>query len=214
MPVQEHMLQGVGKVAGIGGIGFGVFLLLFREVIRKNIFPTLSDDEAYRLIKQFMYLTFGIALAGIAAWTFITVAASTPAGSYARHGIHFLEPSRDISGTWTANVKYGWGDTYQETFTFEVNGHDLSGLATYVRGPNPIAEGVIEGDRLTFHTVSYTELDGKRYQEKHQYKGTINGDAIDFVLETDSGYMTVLPLKFVARKQTVTPVAVQVSSNS
>ena len=74
--MEEHVLQAVGKVAGIGGIALGVFMLLFREVIRKNIFPTLSDDEAYRLIRQFMYLTFGIALVGIAAWTYISMASA------------------------------------------------------------------------------------------------------------------------------------------
>jgi len=70
--MEDHILQAVGKVAGIGGIALGVFLLLFKEVIRKNIFPSLSNDEAYRLIRQFMYLTFGIALVGIAAWTYIS----------------------------------------------------------------------------------------------------------------------------------------------
>jgi len=74
--MEEHVLQAVGKVAGIGGIALGVFMLLFREVIRKNIFPTLSDDEAYRLIRQFMYLTFGIALVGIAACTYISMASA------------------------------------------------------------------------------------------------------------------------------------------
>ncbi len=74
--MEAHVLQAVGKVAGIGGIALGVFLLLFRDVIRKNIFPTLSDEHAYGLIKQFMYLTFGIAVIGIAAWTYISVVKS------------------------------------------------------------------------------------------------------------------------------------------
>ena len=37
--MEEQVLQAVGKVAGIGGIAFGVFLLLFREVIRKKYIP-------------------------------------------------------------------------------------------------------------------------------------------------------------------------------
>jgi len=71
--VETHLLEAVGKIAGIGGIALGVFLLLFRDVIRKNIFPKLSDELAYRLIRQFMYLTFAIAAFGIAAWVYVTV---------------------------------------------------------------------------------------------------------------------------------------------
>lgn len=70
--MEDQVLQAVGKVAGIGGIALGVFLLLFREVIRKKIFPQLPPDHAYRLIRQFMYLTFAIALVGIAAWTYLS----------------------------------------------------------------------------------------------------------------------------------------------
>ena len=49
-----HVLEVVGKVAGLGGISLGVVLLIFREAIRKNIFPTLPADHAYRLIRQLM----------------------------------------------------------------------------------------------------------------------------------------------------------------
>jgi hypothetical protein len=41
----------VGQVAGIGGLALGVFLLLFRDIIRKNIFPKLPPAEAYRLLR-------------------------------------------------------------------------------------------------------------------------------------------------------------------
>ena len=77
-----------------------------------------------------------------------------------------LEPSPDISGAWTADVKYSWGDTHHETFTFEVSGHEISGVATYVTGPNAISEGVIDGNRLSFHTQSYSDVDGKRLPGK------------------------------------------------
>jgi|SRR5713226_6076914 len=59
-----------GQIAGIGGLALGIFLLLFRDVIRKNIFPTLSPEHAYRLIRQFMYLTFAIAAIGVLSWIF------------------------------------------------------------------------------------------------------------------------------------------------
>jgi hypothetical protein len=45
-----QILKTVGQVAGIGGLALGVFLLLFRDIIRKNIFPKLPPVEAYRLL--------------------------------------------------------------------------------------------------------------------------------------------------------------------
>ena len=79
--MEIQLLQAVGKIAGIGGLALGVFVLLFEEVIRKNIFPMLSDDHASGLIRQFMYLTFGVAVAGIAAWTFVAVKSPQAGGA-------------------------------------------------------------------------------------------------------------------------------------
>ena len=67
--VSEYsFLEKAGQIAGIGGISLGVLLLVFREVIRKNIFPGLSRLQAYNILKLIIILTFVIALVGIAAW--------------------------------------------------------------------------------------------------------------------------------------------------
>jgi Ricin-type beta-trefoil lectin domain len=70
------ILETLGKIAGIAGIGvaaLGVFLQLFRDVIRKQIFPKLPPGDAYRLIRQFLYLTFSIAALGLAAWVVVEI---------------------------------------------------------------------------------------------------------------------------------------------
>lgn len=41
MPGQ--ILETTGKIAGIGGLAIGVFVILFREFIRKNIFPVMAS---------------------------------------------------------------------------------------------------------------------------------------------------------------------------
>lgn len=61
----------VGQVAGIGGVAFGVLLIIFRDVIRKNIFPDLAQIQAYRIIRLVIVLTFLIATAGIGAWAYV-----------------------------------------------------------------------------------------------------------------------------------------------
>jgi|GEM_PF-5079040 len=62
------ILETVGKVAGIGGIALGVLLILFRNVLRKEVFPTLTRDQAFKLIRLLLILVWSIALVGITAW--------------------------------------------------------------------------------------------------------------------------------------------------
>ncbi len=201
--MEVELLQALGKIAGIGGLALGVFVLLFQEVIRKNIFPMLSDDHAYGLIRQLMFLTFAVAVCGIGAWTYVSIK-STPVVSTVSASTHDVEESTarpvDVTGTWKASVKYNWGDTYPETFDFEVHGQDLAGSASYVTAPHGIVEGKIDGNRLSFLTTSYSELNDQRYQEKHRYRGTVLGDTIEFVLDTDSGYDAPPPAKFTAHR--------------
>jgi len=69
----SSVLKVVGQVAGIGGIGLGVLLLIFREVVRKNIFPNLGQIQAYRIIRMIVMYTFLIAAFGIVAWAYVQV---------------------------------------------------------------------------------------------------------------------------------------------
>lgn len=66
--MEPQLLKMFGQIAGIGGIALGVFLLLFRDVIRRKIFPTLSRNQGYRVILLFMVLTWSVAIVGVAAW--------------------------------------------------------------------------------------------------------------------------------------------------
>ena len=64
----EVLKKTVGQVAGIGGLALGVFLLLFREIIRKQIFPQLAKTHAYRLLRLISIFVFLIAVISIGAW--------------------------------------------------------------------------------------------------------------------------------------------------
>lgn len=66
--MDSSILKTVGEIAGIGGLSLGVVLLVFRDVIRKKIFPTLTKEHAYRLLRLIVILTFAVGLAGLAAW--------------------------------------------------------------------------------------------------------------------------------------------------
>jgi hypothetical protein len=60
-------------VAGIGGVSLGVFLLLFRDIIQKSIFPTLASAQAYRLLQLITVAVWSIAIVGIGAWAYVSV---------------------------------------------------------------------------------------------------------------------------------------------
>jgi hypothetical protein len=111
--------------------------------------------------------------------------------------------SPNIDGTWQANVRYSWGDTHNERFQFETTGHAVTGTASYLeagRGDRGILDGKIQGNRINFMTKSYATVDDKTYEEKHFYTGLISGDKIQFSLQTDSGYDSRIPEKFIATR--------------
>ncbi len=64
-------LEIVGKVAGIGGLSLGVLLIIYRNILAKNIFPMITKQHAARIILVIIILTFVIALTGIASWVYL-----------------------------------------------------------------------------------------------------------------------------------------------
>ena len=69
--MDASVLKEVGQIAGIGGLALGVFLLLFREVIRKNIFPKLPAREADRLLRLITGAVWSVTIIGILAWVYV-----------------------------------------------------------------------------------------------------------------------------------------------
>lgn len=68
--MDAEILKVVGQVAGIGGLALGVLLLVFREIIRKKIFPKLPPDHAYRLLRLITVAVWSVAIVGIVAWVY------------------------------------------------------------------------------------------------------------------------------------------------
>ena len=79
--MDADVLKIVGQVAGIGGLALGVFLRLFRDIIRKNIFPKLPPAEAYRLLRLITVAVWSVAMVGIVAWVYTSQSQQSSRGS-------------------------------------------------------------------------------------------------------------------------------------
>ena len=84
----------------------------------------------------------------------------------------------DVSGKWTGKVPRR-DQTVDTTFTFKVDGGKLTGSMSSGQGEEPIANGKVEGD-----TVSFTsEANGATVT----FKGTVSGDEIKFTRTREGG---------------------------
>ena len=70
--MDTNILKIAGEIAGIGGLGLGVALLVFKDIIRKNIFPMLTREDAYSLLRLIAILSWSIAMLGVIAWVYTT----------------------------------------------------------------------------------------------------------------------------------------------
>ena len=76
------LLQTLGKVAGIGGLSLGVLLLVFRDIIRKDVFPKFTNEElGFRLLRYIIFAAWSAALVGMGIWAFGLRAATPPEGT-------------------------------------------------------------------------------------------------------------------------------------
>ena len=70
--MDAQILRIFGGVAGLAGLAIGMILLLYREIVRKSIFPTLTRTDAYRLLRTIAILSWSIAMFGILCWVWST----------------------------------------------------------------------------------------------------------------------------------------------
>jgi len=125
--MDPSLLKVVGQVAGIGGLALGVFLLIFREVIRKNIFPNLAQIQAYRIIRMIVVATFLIASLGIAAWTFV----QTRGAGTTRTDPPVTDRERDIAQRfWQSALAADWRTAYD---LFPSVLHEQMAFANFVK---------------------------------------------------------------------------------
>jgi hypothetical protein len=84
--MHDDILERLGRIAGVAGIALGVTLLVFRDVLKKRIFPKLTRAQATHLLRLVIVLTWSIALAGLAAWIWVQSERAGEPGSSTERG--------------------------------------------------------------------------------------------------------------------------------
>ena len=92
-----------------------------------------------------------------------------------------LSLAAGVDGKWVAQVPGRGGQTRETTFTFKVEGTKLTGTVSGMQGENPISDGKVNGDEISF--TQSIEVQGNSI--KVLYTGKISGDEIKMTRKRD-----------------------------
>ena len=100
----------------------------------------------------------------------------------------------DLNGKWVAQVQGQNGQTRETTFNFKVEGSKLTGTVSGRQGDNPISDGTIKGDDVSFTVIA--NFNGN--QVKSLYKGKVSGDELKLTRTREGGDQP--PQEFTAKR--------------
>jgi hypothetical protein len=103
----------------------------------------------------------------------------------------------DPSGTYKAEMQGRNGNTQTITINLKADGSNLTGSITTPRGDNPISDGKVDGNTVTF--AQKMSFNGNDMVIK--YKGTIDGDTIKFERSMTTPDGQERKTQFTAKKQ-------------
>jgi len=159
--------------------------------------------------RQSVFARFGRAwsVAGIllVAMLFLGLKACWPDSSTTPPPPVSAEIADKLSGRWTGQVKYDWGDEHEEIFEFALENMEVHGTASYLLLARTIEQGQFHDGRLSFitHTQESWADDSPR-ELTHRYRATLKSGELRFVLESSDGQSPHSPVEFVARRFEIT----------
>ena len=182
----DQLLQSAPNIIGQAAKSpLGIFALMIIALSVLGFFFFRQSSEHTR-IAMFVLMFVGVASFGAATLRSTSNSVSTPPGN-----------AVDVNGSWKAKVRYSWGDTYDESFTFRVVNGELSGTASYLKKPRGISEGALKGNAISF-AVSLDEILGNENRTyTNQYKGVVSNNEIRFTMQDTRGNP---PIEFTAAR--------------
>lgn len=107
----------------------------------------------------------------------------------------FAASAADVTGKWTADVPGRQGATMTSTFDLKADGDKLTGTVTTQMGANPIMDGTVAGDTISFkQKMSFNGNDVTLI-----YTGKVSGDTINFTRQREGADRKQ---EFVAKRST------------
>jgi hypothetical protein len=108
----------------------------------------------------------------------------------------------DINGVWHAQVVYDWPNAnYVERFVFAGDAAELHGTASFLGADRGIVDGGVDDQSVRFVTrTTEVESNAAPVETVHRYRGTVAGNEIRFVMQTEGGRSTHVPIEFTARR--------------
>jgi|SRR5262249_5481869 len=100
----------------------------------------------------------------------------------------------DVTGKWVAQVPGRGGQTRETTFNLKAEGEKLTGTISTQQGENPISDGKISGDDISFTMTANFQGNSIKFL----YKGKVSGDEIKFSRTREGGDQP--PQEFTAKR--------------
>jgi hypothetical protein len=114
------------------------------------------------------------------------------------------DASDRLVGSWQAEVRYDWGDRYQERFEFKRHAGALTGTASFLAYPRAIGQLRVDGMNLHFETRSSESMGESTKEVTHAYAAELRGQPPDevlaFRLQSSGGHSSSRPIEFEARR--------------
>ena len=99
------LLEKLGKIAGIAGIAVGALVLIFGGIIQKNIFPGMTKEQGFRVIRMMIISASMLALIGIVAWVYTSFQSGQREKEASLISKSIIGQVLDINGMGIPNVK-------------------------------------------------------------------------------------------------------------
>lgn len=148
-----NFIQTAVTVGGIGGLGFAIFYLLCRDIIRKKIFPRLTKQQAYNVIRLIIIMAFLVTVSGLMAWIYKkpdVQVASVPKIGWVSQG-----KAGSSASQWSMEVKDGPVNNLSVDSVEYVSTNGLSSLILLTASPLR----TVSLTDYTYYYIDFTQVD-------------------------------------------------------
>lgn len=91
------LMKSFAQIAAPAGIAIGAYFYIARDVVAKNIFPNLTKQNAFHIIIFVVFSAWTVALAGIAAWVYVTFQSSSNTTAVAAYPPISMETLKNLT---------------------------------------------------------------------------------------------------------------------